>query len=51
MGDLEIPADCDFLVECIIFSFHLRGEIFEVLNFCILNAKYDINIIFTIRGC
>ncbi len=36
MGDLEITADYDFLEECIIFGFHLRGEIFEVLNFCIL---------------
>ncbi len=42
MGDLNIPADYDFLEECIIFGFHLSGwgEIFEVLNFCILNAKY-----------
>ncbi len=39
MGDLEIPADYDFLEECIIIGFDLKGEIFEVLNFCILNAK------------
>ncbi len=26
MGDLEIPADYDFLEECIIFGFHLGGE-------------------------
>ncbi len=25
MGDLEIAADYDFLEECIIFGFHLRG--------------------------
>ncbi len=43
MGDLEIPTDYDFLKECIIFGFHLRGEIFEVPNFCILNAKYYIH--------
>ncbi len=42
MGDLEIPADSDFLEECIIFGFHFRGEIFEVRNLCILNAKYYI---------
>ncbi len=44
MGDLEIPADYDFFAECIIFGFHLRGggEIFEVVNVCILNAKYYI---------
>ncbi len=43
MGDLEIAADYDFLEECIIFGFHLSGEIFEVLNFCILNTKYYIH--------
>ncbi len=43
MGDLGIAADYDFLEECIIFGFHLRGEIFEVLNFCILIAKYYIH--------
>ncbi len=40
-----IAADYDFLEECIIFGFHLRGgvgEIFEVLIFCILIAKYYI---------
>ncbi len=40
MGDLNITADFDFLEESIMFGFHLREEIFEVLNFCILNAKY-----------
>ncbi len=39
MGDLEIAADYDFLEECIIFGFHLKGGIFAVLNFCILIAK------------
>ncbi len=32
-----------FLEECIIFGFHLRGEIFEVPIFCILIAKYYIH--------
>ncbi len=40
--DFEIPADYDFLEECIIFGFH-RREIFEDQNFCILNAKYYIH--------
>ncbi len=40
MGDLEIAADYDFLEECNIFAFHLKGEIFEVQNICILIAKY-----------
>ncbi len=46
MGDLKIPADYDFLEECTIFGIHHRrggAEIFEVLNFCILNAKYYIH--------
>ncbi len=43
MGDLEIAADYDFLEECIIFGFHLRGEIFEGLNFLILIPKYYIH--------
>ncbi len=43
MGDLEIPADYDFLEECIIFGFHVRGESFEVIILCILNAKYYIH--------
>ncbi len=40
---LEIAAEYDFLEECIIFGFHLRGQIFEVLNVCILIAKYYIH--------
>ncbi len=43
MGNLKIPADYDFLEECIIFGFHLRWEIFGVLNICILNDKYYIH--------
>ncbi len=43
MGDLNILANYDSLEESIIFGFHLRREIFEVLNFCILNAKYYIH--------
>ncbi len=43
MRDLEIPADYDFLEECIIFGFHLRVEMFEFLSFCILIAKYYIH--------
>ncbi len=32
-----------FREKCIIFCFHLRVEIFEVLNVCILIAKYYIH--------
>ncbi len=44
MDDLEIAADYNFLEKCIIFGFHLMGEIFDVLNFCILITKYYIHI-------
>ncbi len=43
MGDLEIASDSDFLEESIIFGFHLRRDIFELLNLCILIAKYYIH--------
>ncbi len=44
MADSKIPVDYDFLEECIIFGFHVRGGgIFEVLHFCILNVKYYIH--------
>ncbi len=46
MGDLDIAADYDFLEKCIIFGFHLRGDIFEVLHFCILIAKYRVSPLF-----
>ncbi len=44
-GNLNIPADYAFLEVCIIFGFQLKGGggIVEVLNFCILNAKYYIH--------
>ncbi len=29
MGDLDIPADYDFLEECIIFGFHLKGDLWS----------------------
>ncbi len=42
-GRFRNSSKFDFLEECIIFGFHLRGEIFEVLNICILNTKYYIH--------
>ncbi len=41
MGDLEIPADYDFLKDVLSLAF--ISEIFEVLIVCILNAKYYIH--------
>ncbi len=39
MRDLEIAADYDFLGRMYYIWLSSRGEIFEVLNFCILIAK------------
>ena len=43
LGDIIIPPEYECLEECMIFGFQPRGEIFEVLNFCILVAKYYIH--------
>jgi hypothetical protein len=43
LGDIKIQTEYECLDKCILFGFPPRGEIFEVLNFCILNAKYYIH--------
>jgi hypothetical protein len=43
LGDIEIAHNYECLEECIIFGFQLRGEIFDVLNYCILVGKYYIH--------
>ncbi len=42
MSDTQISPDFDELEESILFGFHAKGEIFIVLNYCILLAKYYI---------
>ncbi len=41
LGDIQIPTQRECLEENILFVFQTKGEIFKVLNFCILIAKYD----------
>lgn len=42
LGDLRISTDYNELAECILFGFQSEGEIFQVLNYCILLAKHYI---------
>ena len=42
LGDIQIQGDCESLEESILFGFQVEGDIFNVLNFCILLAKYYI---------
>ncbi len=41
MSVIVIPAVDEYLEECVIFDFYLKGglEIFEILNFCSQNTK------------
>ena len=42
LGDIQIQYDCESLEESILFGFQAEGDILNVLNFCILLAKYYI---------
>ncbi len=42
LGDIQIPTQCECLEENILFGFQTEPDIFTVLNFCILIAKYHI---------
>ncbi len=42
LGDIQIQTQCECLEENILFGFQTEGDIFTVLNFCILIAKYHI---------
>ncbi len=42
LGDIQIPTQCECLEENILFGFQTQGDIFTVLNFCILISKYHI---------
>ncbi len=42
LGDIQIPTQCECLEENILFGFQTEEDIFTVLNFCILIAKYHI---------
>jgi hypothetical protein len=43
LSDLKIPPDCECLEESILFGFQPGGDVFDVLNYCILNAKFFIH--------
>ena len=42
LTDINIVSDFEHLEECILFGFPIEGEIFDVLNHCILIAKFYI---------
>ena len=39
LGDIKIAHDCESLEECVLFGFQIEGDIFNVMNYCILIAK------------
>ncbi len=42
LGDIQIPLHSESLEECILFGFQIEGDIFNVINYCILLAKFHI---------
>ncbi len=42
LGDIQIPLHPENLEECILFGFQIEGDIFNVLNYCTLKAKFNI---------
>ncbi len=42
LGDIQIPLHSESLEECILFGFQIERDIFSVLNYCILIAKFHI---------
>ncbi len=42
LRDIQIPTQCECLEENMVFRFQTKGDIFTVLNLCILIAKYHI---------
>ncbi len=40
LADIQIPLPSESLEECILFGFQIEGDIFNVLNYCILLAKF-----------
>ncbi len=41
-GDIQIALQSESLEECILYGFQIEGDIFSVLNYCILIAKVHI---------
>ncbi len=42
LGDIQIPLHSESLEECILSEFQIVGDIFSVLNYCILLDKFHI---------
>ncbi len=42
LGDIQIPLYSESLEDCSLFRFQIEGDIFSVLNYCILIAKLHI---------
>ncbi len=42
LGDIQIPLHSESLEVYILFGFQIEGDIFNVLNYCILLAKFHI---------
>ncbi len=43
VSDTNILLHYEFLEESILFGFQMNGEIFDILNYCILNGKFYIH--------
>ncbi len=41
--DTKITLHYEFLKESILFGFQMNGEVFEILNYCILNGKFYVD--------
>ncbi len=43
MSDTKITLHYEFLEESILFGFQMNGEVFDILNYYILNGKFYIH--------
>ncbi len=43
VSDTKITLHYEFLEENILFVFQMNGEVFDILNYCILNGKFYIH--------
>ncbi len=43
VSDTKITLHYEFLEESILFGFKINGEVFDILNYCILNGQFYIH--------
>ncbi len=43
VSDTKITLHYEFLEESILFGFQMNGQVFDILNYCILNGKFYIH--------